>query len=217
MPHGRHNDGVTDLVVRGGTVVTAGGSRRPTSRSTAGGSRPSSPTSAGRRPRADEVVDATGLLVLPGVVDVHTHTRVASDAEPDRFFQDSVAAAFGGTTTFLSFNNPGTGSSPGGRAIAADRASASGAPRPTATARSTTACASRSAATPTTRSPSCRRRSTPASPPRRRSWSSTSGCADAARCSMRCGVMGAHGGMLQVHCEDPVLLDAAVAAALAAW
>ena len=61
---------------------------------------------------AREVVDATGLLVLPGVVDVHTHTRVASDAEPDRFFQDSVAAAFGGTTTFLSFNNPGTGSSP---------------------------------------------------------------------------------------------------------
>ena len=50
--------------------------------------------------------------MLPGVVDVHTHTRVASDAEPDRFFRDSVAAAFGGTTTFLSFNNPGTGSSP---------------------------------------------------------------------------------------------------------
>ena len=61
---------------------------------------------------AREVVDATGLLVLPGVVDVHTHTRVASDAEPDRFFPDSVAAAFGGTTTFLAFNNPGTGSSP---------------------------------------------------------------------------------------------------------
>jgi dihydropyrimidinase len=55
-------------------------------------------------------VDASGLLVLPGVVDVHTHTRVASDESPDRFFQDSVAAAFGGTTTFLAFNNPGTGS-----------------------------------------------------------------------------------------------------------
>ena len=50
------------------------------------------------------------MLVLPGVIDVHTHTRVASDEEPDRFFQDSVAAAFGGTTTFLAFNNPGTGS-----------------------------------------------------------------------------------------------------------
>ena len=58
------------------------------------------------------MVDATGMLVLPGVVDAHTHTRVASDAEPDRFFQDSVAAAYGGTTSFLSFNNPGTGSSP---------------------------------------------------------------------------------------------------------
>src|SRR4029079_18499140 len=33
-----------------------------------------------------------------------------SEVGPDRFFQDSVAAAFGGTTTFLAFNNPGTGS-----------------------------------------------------------------------------------------------------------
>ncbi|HYL41529.1 MAG TPA: hypothetical protein VET90_09485, partial [Candidatus Binatus sp.] len=57
------------------------------------------------------MVDAAGLLVLPGVVDVHTHTRVATDAQPDRFFQDSAAAAFGGTTTFLAFNSPGTGSS----------------------------------------------------------------------------------------------------------
>jgi dihydropyrimidinase len=55
-------------------------------------------------------LDARGLLVLPGVVDVHTHTRLASPAQPDRFYQDSVAAAFGGTTTFLAFNNPGTGS-----------------------------------------------------------------------------------------------------------
>ena len=44
---------------------------------------------------AREVVDATGLLVLPGVVDVHTHVRVASHAFPDRFFADSVAAALG--------------------------------------------------------------------------------------------------------------------------
>jgi dihydropyrimidinase len=58
---------------------------------------------------ADRVVEADGLLVLPGVIDVHTHTRLATHDDPDRFFQDSVAATHGGTTTFLSFNNPGTG------------------------------------------------------------------------------------------------------------
>ena len=35
--------------------------------------------------------------------------------------------------------------------------------------------------------------------------------------SRRCGSLGERGGMLEVHCEDPVLIDAAVAAALAAW
>ena len=78
-----------------------------------------------------ETIDATGLLVLPGAVDVHTHTRVATDAEPDRFFQDSVAAAFGGTTTFLAFNNPGTGSSAGRRAVASSPACANGERPPT--------------------------------------------------------------------------------------
>ena len=35
---------------------------------------------------------------------------------PDRFYDDSVGAAFGGTTTFLAFNNPGTGISPAAQA-----------------------------------------------------------------------------------------------------
>ena len=98
---------MAELIVRGGTVVTMGGRRRADVAVDGGritAIEDQLPASAEARE-----IDATGLLVLPGVVDVHTHTRVASNAEPDRFFQDSVAAAFGGTTTFLSFNNPGTG------------------------------------------------------------------------------------------------------------
>jgi dihydropyrimidinase len=97
-----------ELIVSGGTVVTAAGSRRADV-GIEGGRIVAVETDLGTD--AGEVVDATGLLVLPGVVDVHTHTRIASEPEPDRFFQDSVAAAFGGTTTFLAFNNPGTGAS----------------------------------------------------------------------------------------------------------
>ena len=99
---------MTDLIVRGGTVVTADDARRADVAIDGGRIVAIGPDLGSD---AREVVDATGLLVLPGIVDVHTHTRIATDAEPDRFFQDSVAAAFGGTTTFLAFNNPGTGGS----------------------------------------------------------------------------------------------------------
>ena len=55
------------------------------------------------------VVDATGMLVLPGVIDVHTHLRLPDADHPERFRRDTIAAALGGTTTVLTFNNPGTG------------------------------------------------------------------------------------------------------------
>ena len=108
---------MTDLVIRGGTVVTAAG-RGGRRRRHGGRVAAVEPDLGGLAAARHEVIDATGLLVLPGVVDVHTHTRGATDAEPDRFFQDSVAAAFGGTTTFLSFNNPGTGGSPAAERLA---------------------------------------------------------------------------------------------------
>jgi dihydropyrimidinase len=98
-----------DLLVRGGTVVRAEGSAAAdvgVRSGTIAAVEPGIPPQA-----ADRVIEADGLLVLPGVIDVHTHMRLATDDEPDRFFQDSVAAAQGGTTTFLSFNNPGTGTS----------------------------------------------------------------------------------------------------------
>ncbi len=108
-----------DLVVRGGTVVRADRSLAADVAIADGRIvtvEPGIPVAAAR-----SSIDATGLLVLPGIVDVHTHTRIASDEEPDRFFQDTRAAAFGGTTTLLAFDNPGTGISDevAGSAVAA--------------------------------------------------------------------------------------------------
>lgn len=108
-----------DLVIRGGTVVRADGSLRADvgiRDGTIVAVETDIPVSA-----SADVLDATGLLVLPGVIDVHTHTRIATDDAPDRFFQDTVAAAFGGTTTLLAFDNPGTGISDtvSGSAVAA--------------------------------------------------------------------------------------------------
>jgi dihydropyrimidinase len=161
---------------------------------------------------ADEVVDATGLLVLPGVVDVHTHTRVASDAEPDRFFQDSVAAAFGGTTTFLSFNNPGTGSS-----SAAERSLLTGVREWRAVTDGDSAidiglslAVSGHCDDPLAELPATIEAGVATS----KAFMVFDFRLPDARLFEAMGVMSRHGGMLQVHCEDPVLLDAAVSAAL---
>jgi dihydropyrimidinase len=105
---------MTDLVITGGTVVTAQRSF-PADVAIADG-RVEAVGPGLRRGSDVTTLDASGLLVLPGVIDVHTHTRLPTDDEPDRFFTDSVAAAHGGTTTFLAFNNPGTGISETGAA-----------------------------------------------------------------------------------------------------
>jgi dihydropyrimidinase len=101
---------VADLLITGGTVVTPTGTRVADVLVSGEQIQAVDADLAGLVEGAP-IVDARGLLVLPGLIDVHTHTRLPSEAESDRFFQDSVAAAFGGTTTFLAFDNPGTGGS----------------------------------------------------------------------------------------------------------
>jgi dihydropyrimidinase len=205
---------LSDLLVRGGTVVTAGGSTRADVLVRGDYIEAVEPDLASTAASADlEVVDATGLLVLPGAVDVHTHTRVASDAEPDRFFQDSVAAAFGGTTTFLAFNNPGTGSSP-----EAERSLLTG-------LREFRAATERDSAIDYAPSLAISGRmerlleELPAivdeGVPTAKAFMVFDFRLDDRRLFDAMRVLGARGGMLQVHCEDPVLIDTAVADALA--
>jgi len=50
-----------------------------------------------------EVIDAKGMYVMPGGVDVHTHLNLALGERhvSDGFYAGTVAAAFGGTTTIV--------------------------------------------------------------------------------------------------------------------
>ena len=203
---------MTDLLVRGGTVVTANGSRRADVAVDGGLIVAVEPDLGGLAESAREIVDATGLLVLPGVIDAHTHTRVASEAAPDRFFQDSMAAAFGGTTTFLSFNNPGTGSTP-----AAERSLLTGVREWRAATEGDSAidyglslAISGRADDPLAELPATIEAGVATS----KAFMVFDFRLPDERLFEAMRVMARHGGMLQVHCEDPVLLDAAIADAL---
>jgi dihydropyrimidinase len=201
-----------DLLIRGGTVVTAEGSTRADVAVAGGRIIAVEPDLSGDAAMAHEVIDATGLLVLPGCVDVHTHTRVASDAEPDRFFRDSVAAAFGGTTTFLAFNNPGTGSSASAhRSILAGldefRAVTAG---DSAVDFGLSPAILGAMEDPLAQLPAMVERGVPTA----KAFMVFDFRLDERRIFEAMRILGARGGMLELHCEDPVLIDAAVADAL---
>jgi dihydropyrimidinase len=203
---------VTDLLVRGGTVVTAGGSRRADVAVRAGTIEAVEADLEGLAAGAAEVIDATGLLVLPGVVDVHTHTRVATDAEPDRFFRDSVAAAFGGTTSFLAFNNPGTGASEGASRslLAGLREWRERTEGDAAIDYGVSLAVTGQHDDPVAELPAV----VDAGVATCKAFMVFDFRLPDARLFEAMKTMGTRGGMLEVHCEDPVLIDAAVASAL---
>jgi dihydropyrimidinase len=203
---------VTLLLVRGGTVVTASGSFRADIAVDDGRISQVEPDLSRLAGQVGEVVEAESLLVLPGIVDVHTHTRVATDVEPDRFYRDSVAAAFGGTTTFLAFNNPGTGSTE--RAHRSIRVGID----------EFQAATNGDSAVDYALSPAILGRMddpiaalpamVDAGVPTAKAFMVFDFRLDERRLFEAMRVLGGAGGMLQVHCEDPVLIDTAVADAL---
>ena len=205
---------MVDLLVRGGTVVTREGSSRADVAVEGGRITTVEPDLGGLATSAREIVDATGLLVLPGVVDVHTHVRVATDERPDRFFDDSVAAAFGGTTTFLAFNNPGTGSTEAAarslgtglrewRAATASDAAVDVAPSLVITASSENTAAEVRAAID-------------AGVPTFKAFMVYEFGLDDASILGALEATGRHGGLLEVHCENRAILEALTARHLAA-
>jgi dihydroorotase len=56
-------------------------------------------------PAASETLDATGMHILPGAIDVHVHFRDPGYAHKEDFGSGTAAAAFGGVTTVFDMPN----------------------------------------------------------------------------------------------------------------
>ena len=90
------------MLVKGGTIVRASGAQVADVRIHNGRIAEVDPS---LDPAGEIPIDATGMLVLPGVVDPHTHFLLDTGTEKtlDDFASASIAAAAGGVTTFLDF------------------------------------------------------------------------------------------------------------------
>ena len=56
-------------------------------------------------PKADRIIDATGKVVLPGMIDMHVHLRDPGFPEREDFESGTRAAAAGGVTTVIDMPN----------------------------------------------------------------------------------------------------------------
>lgn len=88
---------MTDLTIRGTTVITPRG-RYPADIHVQDGKIVALGT---HDVSAARVVDAGGLLAIPGVVDSHVHFMDPGDPDREDFITGSAAAAVGGTTTVI--------------------------------------------------------------------------------------------------------------------
>lgn len=89
------------LIVRGGTVVTEGGAFLADIVARDGVIVALMSDAGELLSGADEVIDATGLTILPGGIDPHTHMREPSALDREGFLTGTAAAAAGGITTIV--------------------------------------------------------------------------------------------------------------------
>src|SRR5436305_14742777 len=95
-------------VIRNGTVVTA---RDTTKADVLIEGEQIKEVRAGLTDAADSVIDATGMYVIPGGIDCHTHLDMpfGGTTPSDDFETGTRAAAFGGTTSIVDFAIQGRG------------------------------------------------------------------------------------------------------------
>ncbi len=92
-------DTVLDLLLTGGRLVVPGSGEMRAAVGVAEG-RIVARLDEDSRPPARQVLDLGGKVVLPGVIDPHTHVTLGP---PDGWFTETRAAALGGITTILDF------------------------------------------------------------------------------------------------------------------
>ena len=90
---------VYDVVIRGGTVVTEDGVQLADVAVTSG--RIAALLKPGTETAASEVIEASGLHVLPRAVDIHFHHRAPAYPERGTVSSETKAAAAGGVTTLF--------------------------------------------------------------------------------------------------------------------
>ncbi len=90
-------------LIKGGTVVTAVEQMEADVLIEAG--KVTALLARGHGIEADETIDASGQLVIPGGIDAHTHMELpfGGTSAADTFETGTRAAAFGGTTTIIDF------------------------------------------------------------------------------------------------------------------
>jgi dihydropyrimidinase len=97
-----------DLVIQGGRIASSQGTLRADIGITG-----ETIAAVGLGLEGAQTIDATGKLLLPGAIDVHTHFQlpVGDTVSADDFASGSQAAALGGVTTFIDFAIPAKGAS----------------------------------------------------------------------------------------------------------